>query len=196
MLVGFSTVLVSATIGIVVGFLAAYRRGWVDETLMRLVDVLMAFPGVLLAIAFVAILGPGLNHVVLALCLIGWTGYARLVRGQVLSLREREFVLAAQALGATSGRILAGHILPNLAAPLLIQCTFGMAGAIVAEGALSFLGLGVVPPTPSWGGMLNEGRQFLLVAPHLTTFPGLAILVTVLALNWIGDGLRDLFDRK
>lgn len=196
MLVGFSTVLVSAAIGVAVGFLAAYRRGWVDETLMRLVDVLMAFPGVLLAIAFVAVLGPGLDHVILALCLIGWTGYARLVRGQVLSLREREFVTAARALGAGSGRILAAHVLPNLAAPLLIQCTFGMAGAIVAEGALSFLGLGVTPPTASWGAMLNEGRQFLLVAPHLTTFPGLAILITVLALNWIGDGLREIFDRK
>jgi peptide/nickel transport system permease protein len=163
---------------------------------MRLVDILMAFPGILLAIAFTAVLGPGLNHVIMALCLIGWTGYDRLVRGEILALREKEFVHAAQALGARPSRIILLHMVPNLLAPLLIQATFGMAAAIIAEGSLSFLGLGIQPPTPSWGSMLNEGRQFLLVAPHLTTFPGLAIMMAVLGLNLVGDGLRDRLEKK
>ena len=160
--------------------LSGYFGGWIDLLLMRLVDILMAFPGILLAIAFTAVLGPGLDHVILALCLIGWTGYARLVRGEILSLREREFVQAARALGCRPKRIILRHLLPNLLPPLLIQATFGLAAAIVAEGSLSFLGLGVEPPTPSWGSMLNDGRQFLLVAPHLTTYPGLALMITVL----------------
>jgi peptide/nickel transport system permease protein len=158
---------------------------------MRLVDILMAFPGLLLAIALTAVLGPGLDHVILALCLIGWTGYARLVRGEILSLRSRDFVQAAHALGCRPRRIIGRHLLPNLLPPLMIQATFGLAAAIVAEGSLSFLGLGVEPPTPSWGSMLNDGRQFLLVAPHLTTYPGLALMLTVLALNLVGDALQD-----
>jgi peptide/nickel transport system permease protein len=161
---------------------------------MRGVDILLAFPGILLAIAASAVLGPSLRNVILALSLIGWTGYARLVRGEVLSLKEREFVKAAQALGASRTRILVRHILPLVIAPLLVQVTFGLAGVIVAEASLSFLGLGVQPPTPSWGAMLNEGRPFLLVAPHLTLYPGLAIMLTVLGLNFLGDGLRDLLD--
>ena len=164
--------------------------------LMRLVDILMAFPGILLAIAFTAVLGPGLDHVILALCLIGWTGYARLVRGEILSLREREFIQAARALGGPPKRIILRHLLPNLVPPLMIQATFGLAAAIVAEGSLSFLGLGVEPPTPSWGSMLNDGRQFLLVAPHLTTYPGLALMLTVLALNLVGDALQDRMDTR
>jgi peptide/nickel transport system permease protein len=160
---------------------------------MRLVDILLAFPGILLAIAFAAVLGPGLYHVVIALCLIGWTGYARLVRGEILSLREREFIQAAQALGSGPVRVILRHLVPNLVPPLLIQATFGLATAILAEGSLSFLGLGVEPPTPSWGAMLNEGRQFILVAPHLTTYPGLAIMLTVLALNLVGDALQERF---
>jgi peptide/nickel transport system permease protein len=152
---------------------------------------LMAFPGILLAIAFTAVLGPGLDHVILALCLIGWTGYARLVRGEILSLRERDFIQAARSLGCRPKRIILRHLLPNLLPPLLIQSTFGLAAAIVAEGSLSFLGLGVEPPTPSWGAMLNEGRQFLLVAPHLTTYPGLALMLTVLALNLVGDAMQE-----
>lgn len=195
-LVGISTVSVSLLIGLLVGSLSGYFGGWVDQLLMRLVDILLAFPGILLAIAFTAVLGPGLNHVILALCLIGWTGYARLVRGEVLAIREREYIHAAQALGGSPGRIVLLHMLPNILPPLLIQGTFGMAAAIIAEGSLSFLGLGVQPPTPSWGSMLNEGRQFLLVAPHLTTFPGLAIMVTVLGLNLLGDGLRDWLEKK
>src|SRR3989338_8774525 len=196
LLVGISTVAVSSLIGLFVGSVSGYLGGRTDNLLMRLVDVLLAFPGILLAIAFTAVLGPGLNHVILALCLIGWTGYARLVRGEILALREREFIHAARALGGSPGRIIVLHLLPNLLPPLLIQATFGMAAAIIAEGSLSFLGLGVQPPTTSWGSMLNEGRQFLLVAPHLTTFPGLAIMLTVLGLNLVGDGLRDRLEKR
>jgi peptide/nickel transport system permease protein len=163
---------------------------------MRLIDILMAFPGILLAIAFSAILGPGLDHVILALSLIGWTGYARLVRGEILSLRQRDFVSAARALGCRPRRIIVLHLLPNLLPPLLIQATFGLAAAIVAEGSLSFLGLGVAPPTPSWGSMLNEGRQFLLVAPHLTAYPGIALMLTVFALNLVGDALQDRLESR
>ena len=189
--VGVATVVLSAAIGVLIGSLSGYFGGWFDQLLMRVVDILMAFPGILLAIAFTAVLGPGLDHVVLALCLIGWTGYARLVRGEILSLREREFVQAARALGCKPSRMILRHLVPNMLPPLVIQATFGLAAAIIAEGSLSFLGLGVEPPTPSWGAMLNEGRQFLLVAPHLTTYPGLAIMITVLALNFVGDGLQE-----
>jgi peptide/nickel transport system permease protein len=189
--VGIATVALSFAIGLIVGSLSGFWGGWIDQLMMRLVDILMAFPGILLAIAFTAVLGPGLDHVVLALCLIGWTGYARLVRGEILSLREREFIHAARALGCAPARIILRHLVPNLLPPLLIQATFGLAAAIVAEGSLSFLGLGVEPPTPSWGAMLNEGRQFLLVAPHLTTYPGLAIMLTVFALNLVGDALQE-----
>ncbi len=191
LLVGTSTVALSVVIGIVLGSVSGYSGGWIDLLLMRVVDLLMSFPGILLAIAFTAVLGPGLNHVILALCLIGWTGYARLVRGEILSLRQRDFIQAARALGCRPNRIICRHLLPNLLPPLIIQATFGLAAAIVAEGSLSFLGLGVQPPTPSWGSMLNEGRQFLLVAPYLTTYPGLALMLTVLALNLVGDALQE-----
>ena len=196
LLVGLSTVTISLLIGLFVGSLSGYFGGWVDQLLMRLVDILMAFPGILLAIAFIAVLGPSLSHAILALCLIGWTGYARLVRGEMLALREKEYIHAAQALGGSPRRIILLHMAPNLLPPLLIQGTFGMAAAIIGEGSLSFLGLGAQPPTPSWGSMLNEGRQFLLVAPHLTTFPGLAIMMTVLGLNLVGDGLREMLEKK
>ena len=196
LLVGITTVTISMLIGLVVGSLSGYFGGWMDQLLMRLVDVLMAFPGILLAIAFTAVLGPGLDHVVLALSLIGWTGYARLVRGEILALREREFIHAAQALGGSPARVVLLHMLPNLLPSLLIQATFGMAAAMIAEGSLSFLGLGAQPPTPSWCSMLNEGRQFILVAPHLTAFPGLAIMAAVLGLNLVGDGLRDRLEKR
>ena len=196
LLVGVATVSLSLIIGFCVGSLSGFFGGWIDQLLMRLVDILVAFPGILLAIAFTAVLGPGLDHVVIALCLIGWTSYARLVRGEILALREREFVQAARALGCHPKRIILRHLLPNLLPPLLIQSTFGLAAAIVAEGSLSFLGLGVEPPTPSWGSMLNDGRQFLLVAPHLTTYPGLAIMLTVLALNLVGDALQERLDAR
>ena len=192
--VGLVTVAVSATVGTAVGALAGFVGGWLDELVMRVVDVLLAFPGLLLAIALTGVLGPSLRNVVIALCLIGWTGYARLARGEIARLREREFVEAARALGVPAPRILARHLVPLLATPLLVQATFGMAGTIVAEASLSFLGLGAQPPTPSWGAMLNDGRAFVLIAPHLTIFPGLAILCTVLGLNFLGDGLRDRLD--
>ncbi len=194
LVVGLATVASSLVVGGVVGAIAGYAGGWVDDLLMRLVDVLLAFPGLLLAIALTAVLGASVRNVILALCLIGWTGYARVTRGEVHRLRRREFVEAARALGASDRRILWRHIVPLLAAPLLVQATFGMAGAIVAEASLSFLGLGAQPPTASWGAMLNDGRAFVLVAPHLTIFPGLAIMLTVLALNFLGDGLRDQLD--
>ena len=196
LLVGLTTVAISLLLGLGIGSLSGYWGGWVDQLLMRLVDVLLAFPGILLAIAFTAVLGPGLDHVILALCLIGWTGYARLVRGEILALKEREFVQAAQALGGGPCRVIRAHLLPNVLPPLLIQATFGMAAAIIAESSLSFLGLGVEPPTPSWGSMLNDGRQFLLVAPHLTTAPGLAIMMTVLSLNLVGDALQDRLEPR
>ncbi len=194
--VGLATVSISLSIGMAVGAISGYYGGLIDELFMRIVDILMAFPGILLAIAMVAVLGPGLNHVILALCLIGWVGYARLVRGQVLFLRELDYVTAARALGATPARIIVFHLIPNLLAPVIVEATFGMAGAILAEASLSFLGLGTQPPTPSWGAMLNDGRDYLLFAPHHTTFPGLVIMLVVLGFNFVGDGLRDYFDVK
>jgi peptide/nickel transport system permease protein len=194
LLVAVVVVGISGTIGLLIGAVAGYAGGMIDEFLMRLIDVLLAFPGIVLAIGLSAVLGPSLRNVLVALSLIGWTGYARLVRGEVQAWREREFVAAAVALGAGPVRVVTRHILPQLLAPLVVQATFGMAGAVVAEASLSFLGLGVQPPTPSWGAMLNEGRSFLLVAPHVALFPGLAMMLTVLALNLLGDGLRDILD--
>jgi len=192
--VGLATVAVSVLIGLIVGAIAGYLGGAADFWIMRVVDVLLAFPGLLLAIAMSAVLGPSLRNVIIALSLIGWTGYARLVRGEVLSIKTREHVEAAEALGVPRLRVLTDHILPLLVAPVVVQATFGVAGAIVAEASLSFLGLGVQPPTASWGAMIDEGRSFLLIAPYLTVFPGLAILATVLGLNALGDGLRDWLD--
>ncbi len=194
LVVGLVVVGVSSAIGIVLGSIAGYFGGRVDEAISRVVDILLAFPGLLLAIALVAVLGPSLTNVVLALSLIGWVGYARLVRGQVLRTRELEFVQAAKALGATTPRILARHVIPTTLTAVTVQATLGMGGAILAEAALSFLGLGVQPPTPSWGTMLSYGRGHLLDAPHLTIFPGLAIAVLVLGFNFLGDELRDRLD--
>jgi peptide/nickel transport system permease protein len=194
LLVGLVVVSVSATVGIALGAIAGYFGGRVDEVISRVIDVLLAFPGLLLAIALVAVLGPSLTNVVLALTLIGWVGYARLVRGQVLRAREFEFVQAARALGATTPRILLRHIIPTTLPAVTVQATLGMGGAILNEASLSFLGLGVQPPTPSWGTMLNYGRGHLLDAPHLTIFPGVAIAILVLGFNFLGDGLRDAVD--
>jgi peptide/nickel transport system permease protein len=179
LLVGLMVVSISASIGAVLGAIAGYYGG------------LLAFPGLLLAIALVAVLGPGLTNAALALSSIGWVGYARVVRAQVLQAREFEYVSAARAIGAATPRILLRHILPAALPALLVQATLGMGGAILSEAALSFLGLGVQPPTPSWGAMLNYGRAHVLDAPHLTIFPGLAIAVLVLGLNLLGDSLRD-----
>jgi len=194
LLVGSVVVGVSATVGIGMGAIAGYFGGRVDETISRIIDILLAFPGLLLAIALVAVLGPSLTNVVMALTLIGWVGYARLVRGQVLRAREFEFVQAARALGATTPRILLRHVIPTTLPAVTVQATLGMGGAILNEASLSFLGLGVQPPTPSWGTMLNYGRGHLLDAPHLTIFPGVAIAVLVLGFNFLGDGLRDSLD--
>ena len=194
LLVGIIVVGMSASVGTLLGSIAGYYGGLVDEVVGRLSDILMAFPGLLLAIAVVAVLGPSLTNVVLALALIGWVGYARLVRGQVLRVRELDYVQAARALGAATPRILARHVVPATLPALIVQATLGMGGAILAEASLSFLGLGVQPPTPSWGTMLNYGRAHLLDAPHLTIFPGLAIAVLVLGFNFLGDGLRDGLD--
>jgi peptide/nickel transport system permease protein len=196
LLVGLAVVSVSSAIGMLLGSAAGYFGGPVDDVISRLIDVLMAFPGILLAIALVAVLGPSLTNVVIALSIIGWVGYARLVRGQALRTREFDFVQAARALGAGSGRIILRHILPTALPSVVVQATLGMASAIIAEAALSFLGLGVQPPTPSWGTMLDAGRSHLFDAPHLTIFPGLAIALLVLGFNFLGDGLRDRVDPK
>jgi peptide/nickel transport system permease protein len=196
LLVGLAVVSVSSLVGMFLGSIAGYFGGVVDDAVSRVVDVLMAFPGILLAIALVAVLGPNLRNVVLALSIIGWVGYARLVRSQALRAREFEFVQAARALGAGAPRILVHHVLPTALPAVVVQATLGMAGAIIAEAALSFLGLGVQPPTPSWGTMLDAGRSHLFDAPHLTIFPGLAIAILVLGFNFLGDGLRDRVDPK
>ena len=192
--VGATVVALSLLVGVAIGAAAGYFGGWFDEAAARVIDVLLAFPGLLLAIALAAVLGPSLANVVLALSLLGWTGYARLARAEVAALRQREFVQAAEALGARPGRIVVCHLLPLAAPVLIVQATFGMAGAIVAEASLSFLGLGTPPPLASWGAMIDEGRPFLLVAPHVVVWPGLALAATVLALQLAGDGLLDLLD--
>jgi peptide/nickel transport system permease protein len=194
LVVGVSTVAVSLTLGTALGLFSGLAGGWIDEIVMRTIDVLLAFPGILLAVAISAVLGPSLANVVVALSVMGWTAYARLARAETLSLRERTHVESAIALGAAPPRVVLRHILPLLVGPLTVQATFGFAGAIVAEASLSFLGLGTQPPVPSWGAMLNEGRSFLLVAPHVALFPGLAVFATVLGINFLGDGLRDWLD--
>ena len=194
MIVGASAVAASLLLGVAIGLFCGLAGGWIDELVMRVVDVLLAFPGILLAIALSAVLGPSLGNVVLALSAIGWTGYARLVRAETLALRERAHVESAVSLGASPLRIVTVHILPMLAGPLAVQATFGFSGAVVAEASLSFLGLGTQPPTPSWGAMLSEGRSFLLVAPHVALVPGFAVFTVVVGINFLGDGLRDWLD--
>ncbi len=195
---GISTTVVALSLafGSIIGGAAALAGGRVDDLVMRAVDIVLAFPGILLAIALAAILGPGLVDLVVALTAMGWTGYARLVRGEVLTLRERDYVQAAQSLGARPARVLFRHLLPAVAGPVMVQATFGVGGIIGAEAALSFLGLGALPPTPSWGNMLDAGRAFLLVAPHLTTAPGVAIGLAILGFNLLGDGMAALSGRR
>ncbi|MEO8504615.1 MAG: ABC transporter permease [Acidobacteriota bacterium] len=193
---GLAVVLLAGSLGCVIGGLAGLAGGWVDALLMRLVDSVLAFPGLLLALALVAMLGPALEHVILALVAIGWVGYARLVRGQTARLREREFVLAARAAGASWVSIFLRHALPNMAPLLLVQASLSMAGAMLAEASLSFLGLGLQPPTPSWGAMVNAGRGHLLDAPHLALFPGLALFVVVVGLNVLADTFGRTTERE
>lgn len=194
--VATTVTLVTFSIGTTLGLIAGYCGGWLDRLLMQVTDVFLAFPGILLAIAFAAVLGPGVNNLILALCLTSWVGYARLTRAQALSLRGRQHVLAAQALGATTPRILLRHILPLLAAPLLVETTFSIAGLVIAEASLSFLGLGIQPPHASWGSMLRDGVRYLLVAPHYVLAVGLSLMSLVLAVNVLGDKLRDAWDIK
>ncbi|MBX3296998.1 MAG: ABC transporter permease [Acidobacteria bacterium] len=195
--VGIIVVAVSAVVGILIGSIAGFYGGWVDRILSGyLFNVFLAFPGLLLAIAFVAFLGAGLEKLIIALCIIGWVGYARVMRGQVLKVREYDFVQAARALGASNMRILFTHILPNAIQPLIVQSSLGMAGAVLSEATLSFLGLGIPPPAPSWGTMIEEARNFFSIYPHVLFFPGAAIALTVLAFNFLGDGLREYLDPK
>jgi peptide/nickel transport system permease protein len=197
--VGIIVVVVSTIIGVTLGAIAGYYGGWFDQFLNGYVfNVFLAFPGLLLAIALVAFLGAGLGKLILALCIIGWVGYARVMRGQVLKVREYDFVQAAKALGASDLRILFVHIFPNAIQPLIVQASLGMAGAVLSEASLSFLGLGIPPPAPSWGTMIEEARAIDIMrnAPHALIFPGAAIALTVLAFNFIGDGLREYLDPK
>lgn len=197
MLVGSCVVLASLLLGLVIGSIAGYYGGAVDRFVnVVLMNAFLSFPGILIAIAFVAFRGPGILNLVIALSIGGWVGYARLVRGQVLAAREREFVEAARALGASDLRIIVRHILPNIIQPVVVQAAIGMAGAILAEATMSFLGLGVPPPTASWGTMLNDGRAHLFDSPHLVLFPALAVMLAVLAFNFIGDALRDYLDPR
>jgi len=197
MLVGLSVVAASSVVGVAIGSIAGYAGGWADRIVSGfLFNVFLAFPGILLAIAMVAFLGPSLKNLIVALSAIGWVGYARLMRAQVLKVRELDFVTAARALGAGSGRILIRHILPNSIQPLIVQASLGMAGAILAEAGMSFLGLGVPEPIPSWGKMIDDSREFWFTAPHLFIFPGVMIALAVLAFNFVGDGLRERLDPK
>jgi peptide/nickel transport system permease protein len=197
MFVGGSVVLVSLFVGLIIGSLAGYYGGRIDRFVnLILMNAFLSFPGILIAIAFVAFRGPGITNLVLALSIGGWVGYARLVRGQVLATREREFVEAARALGASDWRIIVRHILPNIIQPVIVQAAIGMAGAILAEATMSFLGLGVPPPAASWGSMLNDARSHLFDSPHLVIFPAVTVMLAVLSFNFIGDALRDLLDPR
>ena len=194
--VALAVVMISTILGVLIGSLAGYWGGAIDGFIMRFIDMIYAFPNFLLALALVAVLGPSIENVIIALCATGWAGYARLVRGEVLHLREREYVVAAKTLGASPARILSLHIWPNLVGPLVVNATFSMAGTIITESGLSFLGLGAPPTTPTWGALLNSGRKILIEAPHVSLFPGLAILILILGFNLFGDGLRDYLDPK
>ena len=196
LVVGLSVVTICSSIGIALGAVSGYMGGWVDEVIMRVTEILMAFPGILLAILLIFITQePSLLAVIGALSASGWAGYARLVRGQILSERERDYVEAAKAMGFTGPRIIFYEVLPNVIAPVIVQATFGLAGAILAEASLSFLGLGP-QDSPSWGALLDQGASYFLLTSHLALFPGIAIMLTVLGINFLGDGLRDMLDPR
>lgn len=196
LLVAVSVVAISIFAGTVVGMMSAWLGGFWDHLIVRIIDIFLAFPGILLAIALAGILGPGIENVVFALAAVGWVGFARLARAQTLSYRHREHVLAAVAMGSGTIRILLRHVLPLIAAPLIVEATFGLAGIIVAEAGLSFLGLGVQPPDASWGSVIRAGTRYMLVAPHLVVLPSLALMLVVLSVNMLGDSLRDRLDVK
>jgi len=193
-LVAVGVVSLSSALGTLFGTITAYLGGWWDHLAVRIIDVFLAFPGILLAIALAGLLGPGIDNVVIALGAVGWVGYARLARAQTLSLKHRDHVQAARALGVRGPRIIARHLLPLILAPLIVEATFGIAAVVTAEAGLSFLGLGVKPPAASWGSMIRDGTRYLLVAPHLVLAPGIALAAVVLAVNLLGDALRDYLD--
>jgi len=194
--IGFLGALLGGSIGIVLGLVSGYYGGPADMLIMRLVDIQLAFPGLLLAIAIIAVIGPGLENVIIAVSIFSVPTFTRVVRGSVLSIRERDFVVAARTVGATNSRIMRLHLFPNILAPVLVLLTMRIATAILTAASLSFLGLGAQPPTPEWGAMLSDGRDYLMLAPHVATFPGLAILLAVLGFNLLGDGLRDALDPR
>lgn len=194
LLVAVSVVSISIVAGTLIGMISGWLGGVWDHVMVRIIDVFLAFPGILLAIALAGILGPGIENVVFALAAVGWVGFARLARAQTLSVKHREHVLAAVAMGSGTGRILVRHVLPLIAAPLIVEATFGVAGIIVAEAGLSFLGLGVQPPEASWGSVIREGTRYMLVAPHLVLIPSLVLMLVVLSVNLLGDALRDFLD--
>jgi peptide/nickel transport system permease protein len=197
LIVAVSVVGLSLAVGLVLGMVAGFYGGLADTVVnVYVTNAFLALPGILLAIAFVAFMGPGLGNVILALAISGWVGYARLVRAQVMAVKEKEFVEAARALGASDLRIMRRHVLPNILQPLIVQAAIGMAGAVLAEATLSFLGLGVPPPTASWGSMLNDARSHLFDSPHLVFFPAMAVMLCVLSFNFIGDALRDYMDPR
>jgi len=194
--IGFVGTLFGCVAGVILGLVAGFYGGFVDSLIMRVMDVLLAFPGLLLAIAIVAIIGPGLENVIIAVGVFSVPVFARVVRGSILSTKQEEFITAARVTGAKDVRIMAQHLLPNVLAPILVLVTLRIATAILTAASLSFLGLGAQPPTPEWGAMLSDGREYMVIAPHVATFPGLAILVTVLGFNLLGDGLRDALDPR
>lgn len=194
--VGFVAVGLATVIGIILGSLAGYYGGWVDSMIMRSVDIMLSIPTIFLVLAVIAILEPNIINIMIVIGLTSWMEPARLIRAEFISLKEREFVLAARAIGATDGRIMMRHILPNGLSPILVSATMGVGGAILIESALSFLGLGVQPPTPSWGSLLSSGKDNIEIAWWLSAFPGLAILITVLGYNLLGEGIRDALDPR
>ncbi len=197
LVIAFSVVSVSLCIGLIIGSAAGYCGGWVDIVIMRIIDMIYAFPGFLLILTIAAVLqSASVGHLIFILCLTGWASYARLIRGEILHLKQKDYVLSADALGASHLRKLVLYIWPNLVGPVMIQASFGMAVTIITESSLSFLGLGVPPSTPTWGSLLSSGRNFLLEAPYMSLFPGIALLIVVLGFNLLGDGLRDLLDPK
>ncbi|MCI2424789.1 ABC transporter permease [Candidatus Acetothermia bacterium] len=196
LMIGVMIVGMQVTIGVTLGLVSGYYGGRIDSIIMRVVDTMLAFPVLVLALAIAATLGPGLFNVVIALGVIGWASYARMVRGQVLSVKENNYIEAIRAIGASNVRIMFRHILPNVIAPITVMATLGMAGALILAAAFSFLGIGAQPPMPCWGAILAAGRGFMRRAPWLATFPGLAIMVTVLGFNFLGDGLRDALDPR
>lgn len=194
--IALAIVLITGLAGTLIGMISGYLEGIIDEIIMRIVDIFLAFPGLILALVIAGLLGPGLFNTMLALSIVGWTRYARIARGVTLTVKKRAFVESARSLGCSTERIILTHVLPEVASPAIVMATLGMGWAIIMAASLSFLGLGAQPPSPEWGAMLNSGKNFIRVAPHLCIFPGIAIVITVLAFNFLGDGLRDALDPR